>query len=597
MRFRLGFQSLVFAACLAVAMGVMAVSALLFNRASRDHQIDQTKASLLRSLSLTQVLLDSLTDQSPESLKSFTQDLARKLGAQIAFFSSTGKALILNGKERAAAPASVNSSTPSEISQALGQGSGFNLRTEPGGGEFLYVAWLYKGSNGSPLVLRAGLPLDQLEGVAFPLIDQIWNAVVAGVLLSMAASIVISRIIGQPVNELTRTSRAIAEGDLFRRIRRYPHHEIGELAEVFNRMADTIQEKIKNVTEARDHLEAILKGMAEGVLVTDAQGRILFANKALRGLLNLERDPAGSMPSEIIRNADLVSAMRQIRQGTPQLFRQIRTLGSDPRHLEARVVRISQDNQLAGCVTVLRDNTDQIRTEQIRRDFVANVSHELRTPLTAIQGAAEVLLGGALENPEDANRFVEMIQRQSARLKQLSQDLMDLSLIESGRKKPNTGKVLASELAEDILSTMGELAIKHEVQFEAHLPEDDLQFRADQSQVEEALINLVDNAIKYSGQGGRVILSIQAMEGQIELSVSDNGPGIEAEHLPRLFERFYRVDSNRSRQMGGTGLGLAIVKHLAQAQGGRVEVESEPGKGSAFTLIIPQPERNPSDES
>ena len=592
MSFRPGLQSLIFIGCLVVTLGVLAVLSPLLTQGIEERQIELVKAELQKNLALAGKLYIQRNPAQTANLNEFTGDLARTLHARISVFSSQGRVLGESSDSPTPMTSADNPASHPEFMAALADGQGFDIRIDPAqNGKALYAAQLVRGGDGFSAVLRASLPLARITDSVFQINELVMIALVVGAVLSLAASILIYRAIKQPVGDLARTAQAIAGGDLFRRIRRYPHHEIGELVQIFNAMADTIQEKIENVTEARDHLEAILKGMAEGVLVTDAQGRILFANKALRNLLDLERDPAGSMPSEIIRNADLVSAMRQIRHGTPRLFRQIRTLGTNPRHLEARVVRISQQDGPAGCVAVLRDNTEQIRTEQIRRDFVANVSHELRTPLTAIQGAAEVLLGGALNSPEDANRFVEMIQRQSSRLKQLSQDLLDLSIIESGRKKTHAGPVMASELAEDILSTMSEVAIKHEVQLEARLHEENLQFQADQSQVEEALINLVDNAIKYSGQGGRVILSMQAVKDEIWLSVEDDGPGIEPEHLPRLFERFYRVDNNRSRQMGGTGLGLAIVKHLAQAQGGRVEVKSQPGEGSTFTIIIPKAER------
>ena len=592
MSVRLGLQGLVFAGCLVVSLVILGVTVPVINHLAQGHEIEQARQDLLRSLSVIKRLVAPYRPYPQADLNGILTEIARELHVNLWLFSDKGK-LIGESTDNPSSPeSSEEPQRKTEFSDALSSGFGSEIRQLNGAGEkTLFAACRISQPESASWVLRASVPLSRIETNSVEFNESVLVSVLLSVLLSLIAARLISRAIKQPVGELSRTAQAIANGDLFRRIRRYHHHEIGELGHVFNRMADTIQEKIENVTEARDHLEAILRGMAEGVLVTDAQGRILFANKALRSLLELERDPAGCMPSEIIRNADLVSAIRQIRQGTPKLIRQIRILGPNPHHLEARVVRISQQDGPAGCVAVLRDNTEQIHTEQIRRDFVANVSHELRTPLTAIQGAAEVLLEGALNSPEDARRFVEMIQRQSARLKQLSQDLLDLSIIESGRKKPQSGPVLASELAEDIMSTMQEVAIKHEVQLEAHLHQENLQFQADQSQIAEALINLVDNAIKYSGKGGRVILSIQEKDDQVYLSVEDNGPGIEAEHLPRLFERFYRVDSNRSRQMGGTGLGLAIVKHLVQARGGRVTVESEPGVGSTFTIIIPRIER------
>jgi two-component system phosphate regulon sensor histidine kinase PhoR len=438
------------------------------------------------------------------------------------------------------------------------------------------------------VVVRLAMPLSVVDQTLSGLQSLVIGALILGIVLSIGAAYLLSRSLSQPIQDLTKTASAIAEGDFSRRFRRYPQNEVGKLGRAFDRMADTIQEQIEEVTEARDHLEAILKGMAEGVLVTDPEGRILFANQTLKDMLELKRDPAGLMPSEILRNADLARAMRRSRLGDSELLSSsIRTLGDNARHLQVQVVRIAQKGAMAGCVAVLHDITELMRTEQIRRDFVANVSHELRTPLTAIRGSAETLLGGALDSPEHAHRFVEMIERQSTRLQQLAQDLMDLALIESGQKKVSTKKISSHDLCDSVMVVMEELAAKHGAQVSTRLPVEPIRFTADKQQLEEALINLVDNAIKYSGENGRVILHVSSDSNNIRFAVKDNGPGIAPEHLPRLFERFYRVDRDRSRQMGGTGLGLAIVKHLAQAQGGRVEVDSTPGAGSTFTLVIP----------
>ena len=590
MKLRLSFQTLILLGCLGVVLGTLIFVAAILQQALHEQMVDDLTKTLHKQLKLAnEVLTHTWPEQeSPASMDHMVDRLGEILGGRAALFTAKGKLLGDSGREPPF-PAELDESTyEPEFKQALDQGSGASLRHNEGNRvETLFVARRLDRPGSGPMVVRLAMPLSTIKQTLYDMQELVISALLLGVLLSIGAAYMLSRSLGQPVLDLTKTASAIAAGDMTRRFRRYPRHEVGTLGRAFDRMADTIQEQIEAVTQARDHLEAILRGMAEGVLATDAQGRILFANQTLIGLLDLERDPAGMMPSQIIRNADLVQAIRRSRQGETDLTSRIRTLGHNPRHLQVRVVRITQQGSVAGCVAVLHDITEHMRTEQIRRDFVANVSHELRTPLTAIRGSAETLLGGALESPEDARRFVEMIERQSTRLQQLAQDLMDLALIESGQKKAKPKFTSSHKLAGDVMTVMQELAQKHNTSLSASMPDDPIIFEADKQQLEEALINLIDNAIKYSGDRGVVRLVIRQDQNAVRLSVVDNGPGIQPEHLPRLFERFYRVNNDRSRQLGGTGLGLAIVKHLVQAQGGRVEVGSTPGKGSTFSIIIP----------
>jgi two-component system phosphate regulon sensor histidine kinase PhoR len=266
---------------------------------------------------------------------------------------------------------------------------------------------------------------------------------------------------------------------------------------------------------------------------------------------------------------------------------EIRSLGPPQRYLEVHLVRLEGRGPQAGAVAVMHDVSERRRTEQMRRDFVANTSHELRTPLAAIRGAAETLRDGALNSPEHAQGFLEMILRQSLRLERLGQDLLTLASLESAEVAARKEAVLLAGVASAALATAKPLAEQRGIQIAAQLPSQPLTVEADARQLELALLNLMDNAIKYNSPGGKVALALTRSGEEAVLSVTDTGPGIPAEHLPRIFERFYRVDKNRSREQGGTGLGLAIVKHVAQAHGGRVEVKSRVGQGSQFSLILP----------
>ena len=477
-----------------------------------------------------------------------------------------------------------------EVQAALAGREITNIRTSKSlSTSLLYQATAIEIPQRGRLVVRLAVPLSNVDRALARLRRLVIGVLLLGVVLSIGVAYMVSRGIFKPMRALTMTAAAISQGDLSRRLRRYPKNEVGDLGRTFDAMADTVQEKIEDVTRTRDRLEAVLWGMSEGVLVTDGKGRILLANQALLELLGLRRNPRGKLVSEIVRNADLLEAVRLARGGQRQIWRQIRILKPSPRHMDLRVVRLAAagDQDGAGCVAVLHDITELKRTEEIRKDFVANVSHELRTPLTAIRGSAETLLDGALDSPTDARRFLDMIRRHADRLELLSEDLLALSRIESGQGASEKEEIPAGELADTLINTMATAAADRGIQLKETPPPKGLVIKANRRDIEQALLNLLDNAVKYTEPGGEVELSFAVKKNEVRISVSDNGVGIPQEQQERIFERFYRVDKNRSRQMGGTGLGLAIVKHLANALGGRVELKSSPGAGSTFTLVVP----------
>jgi two-component system phosphate regulon sensor histidine kinase PhoR len=437
------------------------------------------------------------------------------------------------------------------------------------------------------LILRMAFPLSDVERILARVRNLILGALLLGVLLAVGTAYLVSRGISRPVKELTRTAQRISSGDLSQRFRRYPTHEIGELGRAFDAMADHLQQEIQAVTEARDRMETILRGMVEGVMLTDRDGRILMINRALRDLLGLEVEPYGRTPSELLRNADLQEAVQRVLDGQAHVSLEIRTLGPSQKVLEVHLARLTGEASHGGAVAVFHDITERERLEKIRRDFVANVSHELRTPLTAIRGSIETILDGAIDNVQYARHFAEVIERHTTRLQRLLDDLLDLAKIESGEAAPRKEEIQATEFADAVLGTVAGLAESKGVEILRDLPRETLRFRGDRRQLEQAVVNLLDNAVKYTDPGGQITLCIRHGENENHLIVSDTGVGIPQEHLPRIFERFYRVDRARSRELGGTGLGLAIVKHITQAHGGRVEVDSFPGQGSTFRIILP----------
>jgi len=358
------------------------------------------------------------------------------------------------------------------------------------------------------------------------------------------------------------------------------------LGEMTSRMENTIQE----VSIEKDYLQTILKGMSEGVLVVDRGGRIRMVNEALRKLFPLPPEVLNRTLLELIRNADLEETIGEaIRNGKGSAFEL--TLPSFPeRTFEVNVVGIyssSEGTPMEGAIAVFHDISRLKELEKVRQDFVANVSHELRTPLTTIKGYAETLLDGAL-NEDVAFRFTQIIKKNADRLTKIVEDLLMLSRIESREFHLNQEALPLQDLINDVFDYVREAAEKKKISIDRSEPFPLLNIAVDRNYIEQVLINLMDNAIKYTPDGGRIVISAVERDGkEIEVSVHDNGIGIPKEDLPRIFERFYRVDKGRSQESGGTGLGLSIVKHLVQAHGGKVWVESRLREGSTFHFTLP----------
>lgn len=339
-----------------------------------------------------------------------------------------------------------------------------------------------------------------------------------------------------------------------------------------------------NQQEART-LAAVLDGMADGVWVTDAEGTVVRNNVALREMLQLDSaEIVGQRPLELIRDESLHEAvMRACREGATTELELTRE-GPGPKRLAVRVAPLGRG--LPGSAAVFHDVSELRRLEKVRKDFVANVSHELRTPITAIRGYAETLQSGALSDPTVAPQMVEIIHRQSERLSEMVEELLELSRLEAREVKLQRTSVPLATVVERTAETVRPQADAKNITMTLHVAPD-LLARGDERAVEQVLLNVLDNAVKYTPKGGRVDV-FGAMEGgRCAVRVRDNGPGIEPKHLHRVFERFYRVDKGRSRDTGGTGLGLAIVKHLVEAMEGEVTVDSQPNEGSTFTIFLP----------
>lgn len=359
------------------------------------------------------------------------------------------------------------------------------------------------------------------------------------------------------------------------------------LNQSLRRMAGRIHELVERLSQESNRLDAILKSMREGVLAVDHQMRVQFANKALEDALGLKTPVERDTPLVgVVRDPAFLELISQVAAtGLPATCR-LQFLGGDSAVFEAHASPFAVPPH-RGALAILHDITGIERLERVRRDFVANVSHELRTPLAAIRGYAETLLGGALEDTGNNRRFVEIIQAQAIRLNNIATDLLTLSDLESGRRDAEPGPVSVEEAVNTAMLTVETEARIRGVRL-VRGKVDDAVVTGHAIRLEQALVNLLDNAVKFNKPGGEVRVEAgQGRDGRIVISVADTGTGIPSSDVPRIFERFYRVDKARSREVGGTGLGLSIVKHVVERMDGSIGVESRLGQGSTFTISFP----------
>jgi two-component system phosphate regulon sensor histidine kinase PhoR len=404
----------------------------------------------------------------------------------------------------------------------------------------------------------------------------------------IAIALVSSSLAVAPLEGLVRTARAMRR-DLGIRTRVKGEDEVGQLGESLDELAGWVGSEKEELEQDRNRLVAILESMAEGVLVTSAQGVVVLANAALRQMFLLDRAIVGRSPMEAIRLAGLDEILARAEGSETGASGEIELGGMRPRRVLVRVAPMPKDDddERAPLVAVFNDVTELRRLESVRRDFVANVSHELRTPIAAISSSAETLAGGALDDPKAAEEFVDIIGRHATRLRRLVEDLLELSRIEAKEWKLEIAPLDPDELLGAAIDAVAVHAAERKAKISRSVAEGVGMVRADRRALDQVLVNLIDNAVKYGGAEPSIDVSVARKNGAVVFRVRDRGPGIEPRHLTRIFERFYRVDAGRSRAVGGTGLGLSIVKNLVDAMGGTVEVESEVSVGTTFVVSLP----------
>ena len=478
-----------------------------------------------------------------------------------------------------------------EVAAALGGATGSSLRFSATRKErFLYVARPAGDGADVRVVVRAAVTLASLDRQLRTVYARTVLAGLAVTALAGLAAWLRTRAIGRVLQRVRAGAEAFAAGDLSGRLAAADTEEFAALTEAMNRMANQLGERIATIERQRGELEAVLSSMDEGVVAVDEAENVIGLNAAAAALLGVEAGRAlGRSIQEIGRHPELTQAVQAVLAGSARLERDV-TLGlAGDTCLQVRASGLrGADGRQIGALLVLNNVTRLRRLETMRRDFVANVSHELKTPITSIKGFVETIQDDPPEDPAELRRFLGIVGRQSDRLDAIITDLLALSRLEQDSEgggiellETAVGPVL-ERVVRDLASRRPEAAARVRLDCDP-----DCRARLNAPLLEQAVTNLLENALKYSPAGTPITVGAAAAEGTVRVSVADAGPGIAAEHLPRLFERFYRVDKARSRQLGGTGLGLAIVKHIAQAHGGRAGVASEVGRGSTFTIVLP----------
>ena len=464
---------------------------------------------------------------------------------------------------------------------------------------------VYEGKDGS--VAKALCAIYQFEDGAYlrvsrasvPALLTIWERPISHLLLILGSCVIVFLAVlavegrrHSAVTQIMEVLENFSEGDYDARVnpQKGDPQEVVEEAKAINALLERLQERTFR-QRTRDHaLNVVMNQMQNGILVVDAELKILLATPVARKLLGIPPHSEGTPVSEASKDVSLEpvfnEAMRQIGVYTNEVAART-AVGRGHRPLRLYVSTMRQDGQVVGALAMVEDITELRRLEQVRTDFVANVSHELKTPLTSIKGFVETLQNGAINNPEMAEKFLKIIMLEAERLTRLINDILSISKLESGMTDVPTERIRLDKMAFEIADMLRIHAGEKKVTINAHMNKDPVYIIGNPDRVEQMLINLIENGIKYNKPGGSVTVHVFGNDREANFTISDTGIGIAEEHLPRMFERFYRVDKGRSRSMGGTGLGLAIVKHIVRSMNGEIEVHSKLGEGTEFLVTLP----------
>ncbi|MFW5960196.1 MAG: HAMP domain-containing sensor histidine kinase [Chitinivibrionales bacterium] len=571
------------------------VSGMLFFtlKEVKHFYVENKKVELLHQASVLNSLISNFDIDSGKNLDSLLNEMSRETDIYYGLLDSTGRAVFESSITK-------DLESPSfmdipEVSSALEGETGILVgKSRKFSASVISVALPYIKSNSKGIrVIQTAEPLLSVLKITDNLIPTIVKTSLILFLISVGLSLMLSKRLAKPLVNLENRAIEIAKGD-FRPVSSVMTgpKEASRLSRAMNDMSREIKKKIDTITHQRDLQESILSSMTEGVIACDPGSRIILINQSAIKLLDLEsQEISGKLFEGIVRISSLQNTLKKILEHKSFIEREI-TIHKENRGtvtLSLHGTPLGEKNQssINGGLLVLNDITELKRLDNISKDFVSNVSHELRTPLTNLKGFVETLVQGAAESREDRERFLRIIEKQVNRLNSLVADLLAISKIENEKKEEiETSPCRISTVIYPAQEYYGKTIHDKNISLKFDIKED-IKLNINASLMEQALMNIIENAIKYSDPDTSIDVYVSRKNSSIAIGIRDQGPGIKKEHLPRIFERFYRVDKARSCSKGGTGLGLSIVKHIVYLHGGRVDVESLPGKGSVFTVLLP----------
>jgi two-component system, OmpR family, phosphate regulon sensor histidine kinase PhoR len=581
---KLGIRGKLFAVSLGLITIVAILSGVMVETVMRTMIVERVSEQLTRVAGVTANAIELTPGRlSVGSDQALVQRLGRSANARVTVVDLKGRVLADSALSPSELAAAINHSDRPEVRQALSTGRGADSRfSQTLNAEMMYVAVPFQRGEQRGAV-RIAMSLADVDGLISHMRWLITGAVCLGLVIAAVMGGLASHLASRSLMQLVNRARALASGARGERISLPDDSdELGGLAGSFNRMADELDRAMQALGSERDRGHAILESLTDAVLALDPKARINAMNGAAHELLGVERVAGGTALIDIIRAPALLEIVNNAQRGHTG-HNEFVWPGPPRRTLLATA---TPERTSGNSVLVLRDVTELRKLETMRRDFVANVSHELRTPVSIISANVETLVGGALNDPQRAEEFLGAVQRNAERLSRLVSELLDLSRIEADDQQLDLKPMTAESAVGAVIDLLETRAHDRGLELELAI-EDDLGFVGEPRSFEQVLVNLVDNAIKYTPRGGTVGIDVHHEAREAVIEVWDTGPGVPEAHRPRLFERFYRVDPGRSRDMGGTGLGLSIVKHLVEAMHGSVGMRPRPKKGSIFWVRLP----------
>lgn len=570
----------------ALIIGTMVLSSMFTMKEIRKSNYEEAKMRLIVTAKLISGELTNLGNTEIDYDR-YVMSISNESGARVTIISPNGTVL---GDSDGKSAEMESHYYREEVQKAYEGKTGFSQRfSRTLGKDMLYVAHPLKNPDGSTSVVRVALPMKSINDLFWPEATKVILISLSGILAAILISQkYVSRILN-PIQKLSAASSRIAEGQYGLRIMHESQDEIGDMTRSFNLMSEKLQQNAQESKASAVKTKAILSSMINGIIAVDNEHRIMFINPVAETLLGIYEDKVkGHHVMEIIRSNQLDDCLERFL-----ISDQIETTDIEIFEPSQRIISISttpilsEEHQKLGGVILLQDVTEIRKLEQMRKDFVANVSHELKTPLTSIQGFVETLKSGAAEQKSIRDKFLDIIDLESTRLSTLIDDLLMLSDIENRTRYVTHDIIPVIKSVQEVVEMLSEQAQRKRILLTLAPPPALPNLMGNNGWFKQMMINLVDNAIKYTPEHGSVHIDLSTERDFLVIKVSDTGIGIDPEHLSRLFERFYRVDKARSRQVGGTGLGLAIVKHIVITMGGQISVTSNPGDGSVFTVCLP----------